>query len=183
MFYIVSGNAGKISEFRRLIPATVPFENVDLDLPEIQSLDSAEIIADKAKRAFAIVGKPVVVEDVTAGLSALNGLPGPFIKYFEKQLGNDALFRLGGEGAAAIVTCTIGYYDGTVLRIAKGSVHGTVHAARGTNGFGFDCCFVPDGQPKTYAEMLVEEKDAISHRALAVQDLLQQLKHRPVDQN
>ncbi|MDB5175560.1 MAG: putative nucleoside triphosphatase [Candidatus Saccharibacteria bacterium] len=176
-FYLVTGNAGKLAQYKRLLPSDIEFEPIDLDLPEIQSLDSEVLITDKAKRAYQIVQKPVVIEDVAAGLTALNGLPGPFIKFFEQRLGADALAQLATtQPAQATVSCTIGFYDGSSLLIARGTVKGTVVPARGSNGFGFDSCFVPDGQTKTFAEMTNGEKDAISHRSLAVLDLLARLK-------
>ncbi len=96
-----------------MMPAGIGLEAVDEDLPEIQSLDLEEIIIDKAQRAFEIIGRPVVVEDISAGLDELNGLPGPFIKFFEKSLGADALHQLArSDNTPATVTCLIGYCDG-----------------------------------------------------------------------
>src|SRR4051794_8967648 len=91
---LVTGNEHKLAEWRRLLPAGFKLENVELDLHEVQSLDLEVIIIDKVKRAYASVGKPVIAEDVSAGLDKLGGLPGPFMKFFEKQLGKDALFQL-----------------------------------------------------------------------------------------
>ncbi|MDB5185087.1 MAG: putative inosine triphosphate pyrophosphatase [Candidatus Saccharibacteria bacterium] len=175
-FTIVTGNAGKLASFTRHFKGVLVFDSADVDLEEIQSLDSDAIVRDKAERAYAVVGKPVLVEDVSAGLDRLQGLPGPFIKFFELQLGMDALYQLSQPGDKAIVTCTIGLYDGQSMRYAHGKVEGTAVSPRGENGFGFDCCFMPEGQTKTYAEMTHTEKDAISHRALAVADLLTQLQ-------
>lgn len=167
--YLVTGNKGKLGEWKRLIPSSVDMQNVELDLPEIQSMDAAEIVTDKAKRAYQIIKKPVLVEDVSAGLVEMEGLPGPFIKYFEARLGGSALFKLASQpGAEAIVSCTVGYYDGKKMQVFTGEVHGTVTEARGKNGFGFDKCFQPDGQTKTYGEMTHQEKDKISHRSKAV---------------
>lgn len=174
-FTLCTGNVGKLAEFRRLLPASLKYDHSAIDLAEIQSLDSREIIAGKARVAYAVIGQPVVVEDVTAGIDELGGLPGPFIKFFEHQLGKDALFQLRGRTAATI-RCTIGYYDGVTLLIATGTVHGMAVAPRGEYGFGFDTCFMPAGQAKTYGEMPPAEKDAVSHRSLAVTDLLSQLK-------
>ena len=63
-----------------------PVDHVKLDLPEIQSLDLEEIVRDKAKRAYAVVGSPVLVEEVSFTLHALNTLPGPLIKWFLQSI-------------------------------------------------------------------------------------------------
>jgi len=173
---IVTGNRGKLKEWQRLFPAKFKLEAADIDLDEIQSLDLEAIVIDKAKRAYDILGKPVIVEDVAAGLDKLGGLPGPFIKYFEHTLGLDALFQLAEkEDDPATVTCTVCYYDGSRALVARGDVHGSVVPARGENGFGFDSVFMPDGQGKTFAEMTPAEKDATSHRAKAIKMLVGQI--------
>lgn len=65
------------------------------------------------------------------------------------------------------------------MLFGEGIVEGTITAPRGENGFGFDCVVVPDGQPggakRTVAEMSDDEKNAISHRAQAMRNLLSQL--------
>ncbi|MEO8862891.1 MAG: non-canonical purine NTP pyrophosphatase [Candidatus Saccharimonadales bacterium] len=173
---IVTGNPNKLREWQSLVPSDFKLSSVDIDLDEIQSLDLTAIAKDKAKRAYSIVNKPVVVEDIAAELVELNGLPGPFIKYFEQNLGQDALFKLASKsGAKAIVTCTICYYDGKDAVIAQASVNGKVVASRGENGFGFDKVFILDGQSRTYAEMTPTEKGLISHRSKAIKILLARL--------
>lgn len=167
--FLVTGNANKVAEWRRQLPLDIEIDSVDIDLPEIQSGDPQEIVADKAKRAYAAAGKPVVVEDVSASLAKLGGLPGPFVKFFLKTLGNDALFTLAGkQGEPAVASCSIAYYDGQNLLTVRGDVNGTIVASRGDNGFGFDKTFVPDGYDQTYAEMSGEQKDSISHRSVAI---------------
>jgi len=175
-FTLITGNAHKLAEFKRLLPADYPFDHQALDLDELQSFDSEVIIADKARRAYEIVKKPVVVEDVSAGLDQLNGLPGPFIKFFEMQLGADALYKLAGAETAATITCTIAYYDGQQMLLDKGVIAGSVVPMRAGIGFGFDVVFVPSGQSRTFSQMTPAEKDAISHRARAIKNLLKQLK-------
>lgn len=157
------------------MPATAAFEHRGIDLDELQSSDSAEIVRHKLHQAYDIVNGPVVVEDVGAGLDEWNGLPGPFIKFFIRDIGKDSLHTLGGDNAPMTVTCTIGYYDGRNEIIATGTVHGKAVSSRG-DSFGFDVIFMPDGHDKTYAEMTSEEKDAISHRHLAVDALLAKLE-------
>lgn len=173
---LVTGNPGKLKEWQRLFPAGFQLDTADIDLDEIQSMDLEAIAVDKAKRAYGILGKPVVVEDVSAGLDKLGGLPGPFIKYFELELGLDVLFQLAEyEGDPATAICTVAYYDGTTTLVARGDIHGSVVPPRGKNGFGFDGIFVCDGQNKTLSEMSPAEKDAISHRAQAIQTLAEQI--------
>ena len=176
---IVTGNAGKLAEWQRLMPAEFGLVAQDIDLDEIQTLDMDALIRDKALRAFEVVGTPIIVEDIAAGLDSLGGLPGPFIKFFEKTLGNDALFQLAKDSEEpATVRCAAAYYDGQKFIIVHSAVQGTVVPARGTNGFGFDACFVPAGQAKTYGEMTSAEKDAVSHRAKAVKLLVNKLQEQ-----
>jgi inosine triphosphate pyrophosphatase len=174
---LVTGNPKKLEEWQRIFPEDISLESADIDLDEIQSLDLEAIIIDKAKRAFERLNGPVLVEDISAGLTSLGGLPGPFIKYFELELGADALYRLAKQaGETAVVTCMVAYFDGTRSLTARADVAGTVVPARGHKDFGFDCVFVPDGYTQTFAEMATEEKDNASHRKAAIQILVEQLR-------
>ncbi|MDB5161877.1 MAG: inosine triphosphate pyrophosphatase isoform [Candidatus Saccharibacteria bacterium] len=176
---LVTGNAHKLEEWRRQLPSDIEIDSVELDLNEIQSIDPLEIMADKAKRAYEALGIPVVVEDVSAGLLKLGGLPGPFVKFFIKTLGGDALFQLAGrEDEPAITSCSIAYFDGHELITVRGDVKGTVVAPRGESTFGFDRTFVADGQHLTYGEMSGEEKDKISHRSVAIKLFVDELRER-----
>jgi inosine triphosphate pyrophosphatase len=174
---LVTGNPHKLAEWQRILPPELKVGATEVDLDEIQSLDPEVIVADKARRAYKQLGQPVLVEDVSAGLTKLNGLPGPFIKFFNKQMGPDALYQLAGKaGEPAIVSCVIAYYDGSTSLTVRADVSGTVVPARGDTSFGFDCCFVVDGQDKTYGEMTEAEKDKVSHRAQAVRQMAEQLR-------
>jgi inosine triphosphate pyrophosphatase len=174
-FVIITGNKHKLAEFKRLIPDTITFDNLSIDLAEIQSLDSNKIVEHKVREAYKLINKPVIVEDVSAGLDSLKGLPGPFIKFFEERLGRDALYQLAGENKEASVTCTIGYYDGTDLFICQGEIKGSVKPIETDKGFGFDAVFVPNGHKLSFAEMGTHQKDKISHRAIAVAKLVDHL--------
>lgn len=173
---LVTGNKGKLKEWQRLAPSSIILSNHDVDLDEIQSEDLEAIVIDKAKRAYELVKKPVIVEDVSAGIDRLGGMPGPFIKYFEIAMGYDALYRLAGQSESGMATCTIGYYDGHSALAVRADVHGQIVAPRGEGGWGFDKCFQPDGQSKTYGEMSPEEKDAVSHRAKAIPLFMKELE-------
>lgn len=175
--FLVTGNPNKLKEWQKILPADISMETADVNLTEIQSDNPEEIITDKARRAYKAIGKPVVVEDVEAGLEKLNGLPGPFIKFFIKKLGGDTLYQLAGrEGERAVVSCSIAYCDGTKLLTVRGDVPGTVVAPRGDSGFGFDVTFIPDGETLTYAEMSDEKKNSLSHRSKAIRLLVEKLQ-------
>ncbi len=173
---IVTSNPGKLQEWQRLFPKEYKLESAALDLVEIQHLDPVVVTKDKARRAYKKLRKPVIVDDVSAGLDELKGLPGTFMKYFEDALGSSALFRLAGnKSATCFVTAVAAYYDGKNSLHGIGTVRGKVLDPKGKVGWGFDFVFVPDGHEQTYAQMGPEEKDKISHRRLAIEDLVRQL--------
>jgi len=182
---VVTGNPNKLREITAIAPTDLELTAQKINLDEIQSLDLQEIVTHKLKQAYALVQKPVVVEDVSAELTDLGGLPGPFVKFFIEKLGRDALFKLAKAGTvlptadaqttdanpAVAIRCLAGYYDGTTMLFGEGVVRGTVVEPRGVNGFGFDSTVVPAGETRTVAEMSEEEKNEISHRAQAMRNL------------
>lgn len=173
---IVTGNKNKLAEWRKMLPDKVIVESIDVDLPEIQSLDLRQIVEDKAKKAFEIVKGPVVVEDVSAGLDDLAGLPGPFYKFFRESLGDVVLVRLSKAATNRVtVRCLAAYFDGKTMLFGDGISHGVVVEPRGENGFGFDPVVVIDGETKTMAEMSPTEKNKVSPRSKAISELTRQL--------
>lgn len=175
---LVTGNPNKLKELKALAPNYIDFASKEVDLAEIQSLDIHEIVEDKVKRAYEIVKGPVIVEDVSAGLDDLGGLPGPFYKFFREKLGDVILVKLStiAKSNKVTVQCLAAYYDGKILLFGHGVLKGTAVDPRGENGFGFDPVIVPNGQSRTMAEMSAEEKNKISHRGLAFRDLLNQIE-------
>ena len=167
MIYFITGNPNKLAELQAILPDRIAVRHKALHLVEIQSMDPHEIVRHKLREAYAAVESPVMVEDVSAELDSLKGLPGPFIKFFEEQLGSDALYQLAPDDRVTI-RCTMGYYDGDTEIIVDGIVHGRTVEPRGTNGFGFDNCILLDGQTTTSAELAPEYKNTISHRHAAV---------------
>lgn len=163
----ITGNPWKIEELRRLLPPELELTHQALELDEIQSLDTHEIVAHKLRQAYVLVGGPVMVEDVSAELALLNGLPGPFVKFFMKRMGDDALYKIGAVDDSVRIVCTMGYYDGEHEVIVDGIMAGAVVAPRGEDGFGFDPTIMPDGYTQTIAELGTDVKDTISYRRKA----------------
>ncbi len=88
---LVTGSASKAREAREIFGR--PLEQVEIDLPEIQAATVEEVAREKSREAFRRVERACVVEDSALGFAAWGGLPGPFIKWFEKAAGLEALCR------------------------------------------------------------------------------------------
>lgn len=172
---LVTGNPHKLAELQKIFPPSLSLTVKKLDLDEIQSLDLHAIVRHKLLQAYEQVKGPVIVEDVSAELQKLNGLPGPFVKFFEERLGRGALYKLAGESRVKII-CSMGYYDGETEHIVDGIIEGRIVAPRGGEGFGFDFVFIPDGYDQTMSELGLDIKNTIGHRFKAAKALDRRLQ-------
>jgi non-canonical purine NTP pyrophosphatase (RdgB/HAM1 family) len=171
-FVLVTGNAGKIAEARLAMGADL--EAVEVDLPEIQSLDYLEVLRAKAAEAWRHVGRPLVVEEAGLDLAALNGFPGPLVKWMLQAVGAEGLSHtaISLEDARASARCFLLYKDGDREIVAEGRTEGIlVLPGRGTHGFGWDPVFLPDGSALTFAQLTGPEKGAVSHRGKAWREM------------
>lgn len=184
--YIATRNEDKLKEYSRILKKEVA--GTDLKVPEIQSEDPFTVLAEKAKSAWmANNGKPIIVEDTSLICSGIEGLPGPFVDQYTNTLHKrEALCRmLDGHTRAAVFQVGIAIFDGNELHYRIGKVTGKIaEKPIGTEGFGFDDIFIPDGQlnsarqtqskpaAKTYAQMTPLEKDKFSARRKALELLL-----------
>ena len=167
----VTTNEHKRREVQEILG--VALERADLDLPEIQAIDPAEVAAEKVRAAREALGDrdlPILVEDSGIMVDAWDGFPGALTKWLMKCVGNEGLLRMlpedGDRSARAV--CVVAVAEaGETVRTFRGEVPGTVaHRPRGAGGFGYDPVFVPEWSSMTYAEM-GEGKNADSHRARA----------------
>lgn len=175
-FTLVTGNPGKLEEARRILGGAVDAEKIDL--PEIQSLDMGEVLRAKGREAHGRLGRPVVVEETGLELAALNGFPGPLVKWMLEAVGADGIARTAHALAdpRAVARCLLLYVDGEREVLGEGVVTGTlVRPPRGDGGFGWDPVFQPDGFRLTYAELGQETKDRTGHRGRAWRDLQERL--------
>jgi len=176
----VTGNPSKLVEARRLAAvAGRTLEAIAVDLPEIQSLDMEEVLRAKAWHAWQSVQQPVVVEETGLELAALNGFPGPLVKWMLAAVGAEGIARtaiaLGNPRARAV--CLLMWTDGLQTVLARGETGGDlVLPPRGSNGFGWDPVFRPEGKIRTYGELSDNEKDRVGHRGRAWRDLLARLR-------
>ncbi len=89
--FFITGNKNKLAEVQAMIPNV---EQLELDLPELQEIDAHEIIKAKLQEALKVHDGELIVEDTSLYLDALNGLPGPLIKWFVKTIGVDGLYKI-----------------------------------------------------------------------------------------
>lgn len=175
---LITGNQGKVVEFKALIP---DIEMLDIDLPEIQEIDAKIIIEEKLRVAREQVDEALMVEDTSLYLDCMNGLPGPLIKWFMKTIGNEGLHKIAGsyDDFEATARTMIGFSttDGG-LHFFEGELHGKIVEPRGDEGFGWDPIFQPHGHDKTFAEMDIDEKNTTSMRKLAAIKLQEFLEHQ-----
>ncbi|MFZ2484340.1 MAG: non-canonical purine NTP pyrophosphatase [Minisyncoccia bacterium] len=168
--YFITGNKGKLAEVQSILGNV---EALDIDLPEIQSLDAHEIIKTKLEEAKKHQAGEFIVEDTSLYFEALKGLPGPLIKWFMKTIGNGGLYKIaesfGSHNAEA--KTIIGYSDAQGnISFFEGNIKGTIVSPRG-EGFGWDPIFQPEGYSKTFGELTAEEKNSFSMRKIALEKL------------
>jgi non-canonical purine NTP pyrophosphatase (RdgB/HAM1 family) len=168
----ITGNPNKAEYLSRNLGIEIAHQK--LDLPELQSLDTEEIVTAKAKSAYEQIGSPVLVEDVSLVFHALGRLPGPFIKWFESELNMEQLCRLVDpfDDRSATARVTYCLYGGAGPQLFPGEMHGYLaDHPRGTRGWGFDVIFIHEGMDRTRAELSQEEYDRLSYRHQPIAEL------------
>jgi non-canonical purine NTP pyrophosphatase (RdgB/HAM1 family) len=166
----VSSNAGKVREVEAILG--FPVEQLALDLPEVQALDVAEVVREKARAAYVHAGQPVLVEDTGLYVDALNGLPGALVRWFLVTIGPEGICRLIPEGVerGATARSAVAYCDGDEPEVLVGETAGQIALVpAGSGGFGWDPIFRPEGSQRTFAEMAQDEKNRYSMRRKALE--------------
>jgi XTP/dITP diphosphohydrolase len=182
---LATRNPGKVAELSRILAAagfTDGLIGLDSfpgapDVPET-GLTFADNALLKARAIAAYTGLPAVADDSGLCVDALHGMPGVFSARWSGKHGDDQanldlvlgqLADVGARGAQFVCVAALFLPEGkrrewTTTGVLAGSL---TRAPRGTNGFGYDPIFVPDGLAETTAELAPEDKDAISHRGRA----------------
>jgi XTP/dITP diphosphohydrolase len=182
---LATRNAGKLAELQRLLTAAVHgVEVVGLrdvaGYPEAPETGAtfAENALLKAREAVRYTGLPAVADDSGIAVDALNGMPGVLSARWSGRHGDDpanTALLLGQladvpderRGAAFVCAAALVTPDGSEHVIERQWRGQVVHEPRGSNGFGYDPVFLPDGLELTAAELEPAEKDARSHRGQA----------------
>ncbi|HET6393272.1 MAG TPA: RdgB/HAM1 family non-canonical purine NTP pyrophosphatase [Blastococcus sp.] len=182
---LATRNAGKLAELQRLLESAVPgVEVVGLrDVPEYPEAPETGATFEenallKAREAVRYTGLPAVADDSGLTVDALNGMPGVLSARWSGSHGDDdanTALLLGQvadvpderRGAAFVCAAALVTPDGTERVLERQWRGRLVREKRGTNGFGYDPVFVPEGLDVTSAELSPAEKDARSHRGQA----------------
>jgi XTP/dITP diphosphohydrolase len=195
---LASRNKKKLVEMRRILEPLVPDLEV-LGLDDVEEYDEpAETEPTfegnaliKAHAAVLSTGLPSLADDSGLCVDALNGMPGVLSARWSgltkgggvdvDRANNELLLRqlteVPDERRGAQFRCTVAFAypvgaGGVAEHVAHGVMPGRIiREMRGTSGFGYDVLFVADGHDTTSAELPAEEKDAISHRGMALREI------------
>jgi XTP/dITP diphosphohydrolase len=189
---IASRNPHKTREFAQILGDR--YDVCDLigssEIPEVQETGKTfeENAIIKARNASKYLSDLVVADDSGLEVDALQGAPGIFSARYagskasdkentEKLLSEIARAERRANRRSARFRCVLALAEkGGLLQTFEGAAGGTiVRSPRGAAGFGYDPIFVPDGYEQTFAEIQVEEKNRISHRAQAIAQLAEYL--------
>lgn len=193
---LASLNREKFEEFGSLFK---PYPEIELVLAE-QVMRNAERLqfaeryetylenaTAKARLANQACHYPTLADDSGLEVEALGGKPGvrshryatPKAGISQDQANTTFLLQelKSSQNRSARFVCTLALVIEGIFLSATGTLEGTlIEGPRGKNGFGYDPIFVPKGETRTFAEMSHEEKNRISHRSKAVQELMAQVR-------
>jgi XTP/dITP diphosphohydrolase len=179
-----SNNANKIKEIQQLIPASIEIVSLqdigcNEDIPETAATIEGNAIL-KANYVTEKYGLNCFADDSGLEVEALNGAPGVYSARYAGEPKNDdnnmdkLILALNNEAnnKANFKTVICLNLNGE-QHLFTGIINGTITDTKtGENGFGYDPIFIADGLTKTFAELTMQEKSTISHRGIAVKQLV-----------
>ncbi|MEX2724608.1 MAG: XTP/dITP diphosphatase [Candidatus Freyarchaeota archaeon] len=179
--FFATSNIGKVEEAERTLKEYgILLLHLPMKLIEIQSDNLEEIAVFSAQKAWENQGKPLFVEDAGLFIKELKGFPGPYSSYVFKTISNEGILKLMSDkvNRAAYFQSVIAFCNGKSTTTFKGEVRGEISKEiRGGHGFGFDPIFIPEeGDGRTFGEMDISEKTAISHRTKALKKFAEWIK-------
>ena len=194
-FVLATNNLDKIKEMKEILPGlgiefvTRADVGIDVEIEETGTTFEENALL-KANAICALSGLPAIADDSGLMVDALGGEPGVYTSTFG---GNGLsgvercvylLKKLSGisnRNAKFVCMIVCVFPDGDVIT-AQGERSGTIaDEPRGSRGFGYDPVFIADGYSKTMAELAPEEKNAISHRGVALKNFSMLLQKRGIN--
>ncbi|MDD2852173.1 MAG: XTP/dITP diphosphatase [Desulfuromonadaceae bacterium] len=189
---VATRNRGKIIEINALLAGLVDRIRCATDFEYFpDTVEDGVTFADnalkKAREAVHFTGLPALADDSGLVVDALAGRPGVYSARFAGEGATDATNNelllnecqnIPGELRHAAFVCVLAFLtpEGTE-RLFTGKVSGRIlSAARGEGGFGYDPLFLVDGFDRSMAELTLEEKNSVSHRAQAFRQFREYLE-------
>ena len=190
---LATANIHKAKEIQSILPdgfevITMKEAGIDLDIPEpFETLE--ENSATKANTIYLLTGQDCFAEDTGLEVEALNGAPGVKSARYAgepksdennyKKLLNELKQHTNRQ--AQFRTVMTLYWNGKEFQF-EGTCKGTIiDEPKGTEGFGYDPVFIPEGSTHTFAEMGLHDKNKFSHRKKALMKMIEFLKTATTD--
>ncbi len=187
---VATNNSGKIKEIQEILKGyqlvTLKDINCKIEVKEDQETFEGNA-KKKAKEIAELTNMPCIADDSGLCIEAFDGWPGVYTARF---LGKEAtpterneailekMKNLKQEQRKAKVVCVVVYYEDGKFVVARGEVSGKIaEQPKGKNGFGFDPIFELENG-RTYAELSQKEKNEMSHRKRALENLEKQLTNK-----
>ena len=184
---IATNNVGKVKEIKEILNdyELLTLKDVECDIEVEEDTDTFEGNSlKKAKEISETLNMPCIADDSGLCIDIFDGWPGVYTARFlgenaTQEDRNNAILEkmknLKESERIARVICVMTYFENGKVIVGKGEIKGRISKEpRGDNGFGFDTIFELDNG-KTYAELTEEEKNSLSHRKLALENLKKQL--------
>ncbi len=182
---VATGNPGKLSEMQVYLQPlgwTLALKPQEIDVEEIGStfIENARL---KAREVAIATGHWAIADDSGLQVNALGGAPG----LYSARYGRDDADRIGrvlrelgdssDRSAQFVCALALAKPDGTIALETEGICPGEIlQAPQGSNGFGYDPIFYMPARGQTFAEMADSDKERYSHRGIAFQQVMSQLR-------
>lgn len=175
-----SGNAQKFAEAESILsPLGISLILRPCRLDELQTTDETKLIRRKCLDAYRMIGRPLFVEHTSLRLPHLGGFPGGITEPFLKTVGlpNAAKILSDSSYPTAYGVTTVAYTDGRTIKTVFGQILGKIAsvpdaASDAWEGFGWNQIFIPDGYSQTFAKLGLVEKNKVSMRRVALENLV-----------
>lgn len=179
MIVFITHSKNKLLEAQAVLPE---LEQLNINLPEIQTLDPFKLVREKAVAARQHSQDALIIEDTSLYIKGLNDLPGTLTYWFMQTLGSEKMYELavktGNRQASARTVVAYLAKDSDSPIIFEGSIEGEIVQPSSEAGYGWDNIFQPYGLNETYASMGHDLKVNFSMRSIAFQKLKKYLDYK-----
>ena len=188
---IASNNEGKIKEYKEILELfgydviSQKEAGIDIEIPETGTSYRENALL-KAEGIYKLTKTAVLSDDSGLSIDFLNGGPGLYSARFKSELSQkeknqyiiDEMKDTDNRKAKFVCSICFIFENGEKIEV-QGICNGKIsRKIEGERGFGYDPIFIPDGYDKTFSDIGQEEKNKISHRAIAIKELIEKLKSK-----